>query len=532
MKRIISNLIGMEPITLLDLAHYKHVTIQAVCEEIRQKLGRVIPCSTTTVIDDLTARKIVPNFYKSTGKAKDGMSDSRKYHTTYASQRQQPQKNAKPTASPQSVYDRIAIGQQLDVTVDKIEDGYIIVKYECLSCIIPRTDMFWCNIGDIRQHVSIGDRIQAKVVHKEQTEKGLRVHLSHKECIANPWIENEFNESDEVCAQITCLHDNGYTMKISEGVEGFLPVWNMTRFEYEVLKQWNAESNEDINVVIESIDRSKKRIMLAMPTREEVEEKWENIHQYYQEGKICNAIFIHAEDRGFWVQLKDGIEATISENELNWGNCKGISPDDLKFGVQIKVCITHINKEGRKIHASAKRVMPNPWEAAKGTIEDGCVRVIEVIGIKGDTLIVETQDNFHLIGIIKHSELSWFPLKEDDEPREGFVFYAKVMVFIPEKELLQLSCRQLVDDPWNDIYLGAEVCGTIRDNVGKDYLDIGLDNGLVARSSEFELLSKKGESLMFKVVNCNRTTQEIVVSHKSLLFDKRSEEIIKNFFKV
>lgn len=520
----------MEPITLLDLAHYKHITIQALCEEIRQKLGRVIPCSTTTVIDDLTARKVAPNFYKYTEKAKDVKSDSHKYHTRYATQRQLSQKNAKLTATPHRVYDSIVIGQQLDVTVDRIDDGYIIVKYECLPCIIPRADMFWCNIGDIRQHVSIGDRIQAKVVHKEQTEKGLRVHLSHKECIANPWKEAVYNESDEVFAQITGLYNNGYTMKISDGVEGFLPIWNMSRFEYEALKQWNAESNDNINVVIDSLDRARMRIILAMPIREDVEEKWENINQYYQEGDVCKANFIHAEDKCLWIQLEDGIEATISENELNWGNCRSISPDDLKFGDKITVCITHINKEERTIHASAKRIMPNPWEAAKSSIEEGRVCVVKVVGVKRNTLIVETQDNFHLIGRIKHSELSWFPLKEEDEPQIGFVLDAKVMVFLPEKEILQLSRRQLEDDPWNDIYVGAEIRGTICDRGGEDCLDIGLDNGLVARSSELELLQKTGESIMFKVVDCNRTTQKIVVSHKSLMFDKRSEEIVKKFF--
>lgn len=429
-------------------------------------------------------------------------------------------------------YESILEGEYLDTTIDRIDENYIIVKYGNLSGIIYRSDLFWCNVKDINDHLKIGNQIRARVVSKEIKENGkFSVRLSHKESSLNPWENTVFNEQDEVGGPITGIDEKFITIKIARGVEGILHANNMTRMEFEALKNWTRDDN-DVNVIIKSIDKDKKRIELCTPVLEEIDEIWDNIHQYYEVDKPYKGNVISHEDKYLWLQLEEGIEASINKNEMRWTNSSSITTDAFSFGEPINVFITNIDKSKRKIFASIKRLIPNPWEAAEALISIGDTSIVEVIDRKENVLIVETQDSFHLIGRIKMSEISWFPLKQNEEPQIGWKLNAKVMVFQPEKYVLKLSVRQLQEDPWNSLYLGAEVNGTIQTRTDPTFINVQLENKLLAKTFELEFLSQIGKTYPFKIVSCNRATQEIIVSHNSLVFDQQTEEIVKSFFNV
>ncbi len=423
-------------------------------------------------------------------------------------------------------------GECLDTVIDRIDENYIIVKYGNLSGIIYRSDLFWCNVKNINDHLEEGNPIRAGVVSKEIKEDGkFNVRLSHKEFSLNPWESTVFNEQGEASGPITAVYDRFIIIKIAEGVEGVLHANDMTRMEFEALKSWTYDDG-DVNVIIKSIDKDNKRIELCTPALEEIDEIWNNIHLYYEVDKSYKGNVISYEDNQLWVQLEEGIEASINKNEMSWTNSSLIIPETFSFGTPINVFITHIDKSKRKIIASVKRLTPNPWATAEASISVGSTCIVKVIDRKEKVLIVETQDSFHLIGRIKLSEISWFPLKPNEEPQIGWKLEAKVMVFQPEKYVLKLSARQLQEDPWNSLYIGAEVNGTIQTRTDSAFINVQLENKLLAKTSELEFLSQIGKIYPFKVVSCNRATQEIIVSHKSLVFDQKTEEIVKSFFNV
>ena len=155
---------------------------------------------------------------------------------------------------------------------------------------------------------------------------------------------------------------------------------------------------------------------------------------------------------------------------------------------------------------------------------------MRVVEKQVDALIVETLDSLHLIGKIKLSEISWFPLSPEKEPQIGWLLETKIILFIPEKFAIQFSIRQLQDDPWNNLYQGATVDGEILEKIDDSFLTVRIHNGLVAKTSELDLVKYIGETYPFKIVNFNRASQEIIVNHLSLITDKQNEEIIKSFF--
>lgn len=193
-------------------------------------------------------------------------------------------------------YESIHVDEYLDTIIDRIDENYIIVKYDNLLGIIYRSDLFWCNVKNINDHLEEGNPIRARVVSKEIKEDGkFNVRLSHKEFSLNPWESTVFNELDEVCGPITAVYDRFITIKIAEGVEGILHANNMTRMEFEALKSWTYD-DDDVNVIIKSIDKDNKRIELCTPALEEIDEIWDNIHLYYEVDKSYKGNVISYED--------------------------------------------------------------------------------------------------------------------------------------------------------------------------------------------------------------------------------------------
>lgn len=564
--------------TLLELAHYTGKTIQSLCEEIKHKTGLDLPCRSNTIIENSVIQIVIPTFFKAKklsevakelnvgilsiidflGKKNIIVDSNPNTHisnelyqillnTFKISTTEKPKKTKalkekflnkgihkkeKQAQSLKEIYDSLYCGQTVETIIDDIIDNaesrYIKVQYKSLIGVITFNHLFWCRVNDFNDHLKIGTSIKAKVVSKELKDGNYRVRFSHKEFATNPW-NNGVYEGQEVRGFITNVNENFFTIKITEGVEGRLHQNDMTRFEFESLKYWET-INDDINLAIKSIDKDKQRINLYIPTRDDIYDIWDNIHGYYEVGKSYKGNFISIDADNLWVQLEDGIEASVNNNEIAWKNCTKETLDNLCFGTPLNVLITNIDKDKRKIFASIKQLTPNPWDIAKTSINIGDTCKVKVLDKQYDALIVETQDSLHLIGKIKLSEISWFPLSSEEEPQIGWTLETKIILFIPEKFVIQFSIKQLQDDPWNNLYLGATVSGEILEQIDSSFLSVRIYNGLVAKTSELDLVKNIGETYPFKIINFNRASQEIIVNHLSFITDQQNEKIIKSFF--
>lgn len=59
---------------------------------------------------------------------------------------------------------------------------------------------------------------------------------------------------------------------------------------------------------------------------------------------------------------------------------------------------------------------------------------------------------------------------------------------------------------------------------------IQLSNSLIALTKEKDI-SLGVDMIPFKIINCNRAAEYIYVSHKRYISDKKTDEIVKSFFK-
>lgn len=508
--------------TLLDIARKKETTIQKVSVEIKQLSGIDVGWDPTQIIKD----EIVELLFPMNTPLKDITQNTLEIKGNANCKR----RNRIASSNHQS--DLLRINSIVDVKVEQINDKSVFVKYKDLRGIIYGSDMFWGYVT-FKNHLSEGDTIKAKVIEKNIDEKGyFNVRFNHKDCLPNPWEQTIYEESQIVEGPVIKVDDRGVIIKIGVGIEGYLHINDMTKMEYEALKLWEP-SNGDVNVAIKSVNKSSKQIYLTtFSLSQEIEDKWKNIGLTYEVNKAYHAKVIMNDGTYLWVQLEEGLEASIYKNELSWSRTQGKKLNSYHLNDDVNILITSIDIHRRVIKASIRELLPNPWETAGVSLNSGDICIVEVLERKRNALIVETLDSFHLIGSIKMSELCWFQLKQEEEPQIGWKLEAKVMAFQPDKQVLKLSVKHLQEDPWNSLYLGAEVYGTVLTKTDPSFINLELENKLSAKTSELELLSQIGKKYPFKIVSCNRATQEIIVSHNSLMFDQQTEEIVKSFFNV
>lgn len=277
--------------------------------------------------------------------------------------------------------------------------------------------------------------------------------------------------------------------------------------------------------------RHKSLTLTRLPCYEEV---WETVPSRYIPEQLYEAQVIDIEDNRLWVKFEDGVESCLDRSDLLWKNTGGVIMD-FTVGQLLNVLVTRVDSEKQKIFASIRHLTPDPWEMADENLRGATIEVVVIDYKEGKHVKVETTDSLRLQGIINLSEVSWqhtsqnLPLEQI--PQIGDKLLAKVVVLDKMARRMNLSIRQLEPDPWFGIELGAVVRGRFKDDLARTTMQVVLENGLTAFTKEDFPQPMSDYPIEFKVMDFNRQTKKIQVSHSQLQYDQANDMIISNFFK-
>ena len=435
----------------------------------------------------------------------------------------------------ESEFNRLEINSKITGTVYEVSDKYIIVEFGLLRGIIFKNNLFWGNVCSIEHYFSPGSPIDAIVISKERDDNRFNIRLSHKDCIPNIWNQIEFdttesgsNEVEE--AEVVEIQDNGLIISLGNGFEGFLPISEISYSDYK----YYIDHSEDatlIDVFVKDFNPTKKSIIF---TRQPYYDKdWENIDNDFHIDEIYNGKVLRIDEDGLLVELQENIEAFVPQKELFWD--KTMHDSSLfVLDSEVYILVKNIDKSRRRIIGSIREVIPDPWMICDNQFSKSQVIQVKTIGNQKDGITIETLEG-GLIGKIPYSEISWIygpkELPASAIPEIGNVLEAKIMVWNPEKRLLRLSLRQIEENPWINIAIGAKVSGTVivKSHSEGGYiinLDCGLDAVTYEKNDEMEIGSKTD----FKVVKFDKSDQIIIVSHTKLLHDEKTDILVRKFF--
>jgi small subunit ribosomal protein S1 len=217
------------------------------------------------------------------------------------------------------------------------------------------------------EFVKVGDIVDVKVIRIDP-ETG-KLSLSLKQMMADPWVgaENKYSVGTPVTGRVSKVESFGAFIEVEEGVEGLLPVsemsWQRIRHPDEIVKV-----GDTLRLVVISLDPANKRISFSL--KQAGPDPWKTVEERYARDMTVSGTVTRTADFGAFVELEPGLEGLVHISELSNQRVRAVT-DVVKPGDSIQVRVLEIDKEARRISLSMKRAAEAAPAATESTTQAG-----------------------------------------------------------------------------------------------------------------------------------------------------------------
>ena len=314
------------------------------------------------------------------------------------------------------------------------------------------------------------------------------------------------------------------------GVDGLIHItdlsWGRVDDPHKVV-----ELDQKINVVILDFDDEKRRIALGL--KQLTPHPWDALDADLKVGDHVKGKVVVIADYGAFVEIQPGVEGLIHVSEMSWSQHLRSAQEFLKVGEDIEAVILTLDRDERKMSLGIKQLKEDPWEAIEVKYPVGSKHTAKVRNFTNFGVFVELEEGVD--GLIHISDLSW--TKKVKHPSEFTQVGAQIDVIVldidKENRRLSLGHKQLEENPW-DVFEEKYTVGSIHEGKITELLEKGAVVSLAENVEGFATpkhLQKEdgtqaqaGETLPFKVIEFNKDSKRIILSHSRTFEDPQREE--------
>jgi len=166
-------------------------------------------------------------------------------------------------------------------------------------------------------------------------------------------VETKYAAGSTVTGRVTKIEPFGAFIEIEEGIEGLLPVsemsWQRIRHPSDVVKV-----GDTIKLVVLSLDPTQKRMSFSL--KQAGPDPWSTVKDRYALETVVTGKVTRVVDFGAFVELEPGLEGLVHISELDNRRVRAAS-DVVKPGQEVKARIMEIDKDSRRISLSVRRAV-------------------------------------------------------------------------------------------------------------------------------------------------------------------------------
>ena len=314
------------------------------------------------------------------------------------------------------------------------------------------------------------------------------------------------------------------------GVDGLIHItdlsWGRVDDPHKVV-----ELDQKINVVILDFDDEKRRIALGL--KQLTPHPWDALDANLKVGDHVTGKVVVIADYGAFVEVQPGVEGLIHVSEMSWSQHLRSAQEFLKVGEEVEAVILTLDRDERKMSLGIKQLREDPWENIEAKYPVGSKHTAKVRNFTNFGVFVELEEGVD--GLIHISDLSW--TKKVKHPSEFTQVGAEIEVIVldidKENRRLSLGHKQLEDNPW-DVFEEKFTVGSIHEGKITELLEKGavvaLDENVEGFATPKHLQkedgsqAQAGETLPFKVIEFNKDSKRIILSHSRTFEDPAREE--------
>lgn len=314
------------------------------------------------------------------------------------------------------------------------------------------------------------------------------------------------------------------------GVDGLIHItdlsWGRVTDPAEVV-----QLDQKLNVVILDFDDEKKRIALGLKQLQP--HPWDALDPNLKVGDKVKGKVVVMADYGAFVEIAPGVEGLIHVSEMSWSQHLRSAQDFMKVGDVVEAVVLTLDREDRKMSLGIKQLKNDPWENIETKYPIGSRHTAKVRNFTNFGVFVEIEEGVD--GLIHISDLSW--TKKIKHPSEftqiGADIDVEVLAIDKENRRLSLGHKQLEENPW-DAFETEFAVGSIHEGTISEVFDKGavvaLEHGVEGFATPKHLVkedgtqAKAGETLQFKVIEFNKDSKRIILSHSRIFEDEARAE--------
>ena len=409
--------------------------------------------------------------------------------------------------------------------------GGMIVDVFGIEAFLPGSQI---DVKPIRDYdIFVGKTMEFKVIKINQEYKN--VVVSHKALIEaeleqqKKEIISKLEKGQVLEGMVKNITSYGVFVDLG-GVDGLIHItdlsWGRVSDPKEVV-----ELDQKINVVILDFDNEKKRIALGL--KQLTPHPWDALDPDLKVGDHVKGKVVVMADYGAFIEIAPGVEGLIHVSEMSWSQHLRSAQDFMKVGDEVEAVILTLDREERKMSLGIKQLKEDPWENIEQKYPVGSKHTAKVRNFTNFGVFAEVEEGVD--GLIHISDLSW--TKKVMHPSEFTQIGATIDVVVLEidkqNRRLSLGHKQLEENPW-DVFETVFKQDSIHEGTIVEMMDKGaviqLEYGVEGFATPKHLVkedgsqAQQGEKLPFKVIEFNKESKRIILSHSRTFEDAQRAE--------
>lgn len=259
----------------------------------------------------------------------------------------------------QKIWDELQIGQVRQGKVRSLMDYGAFVDIGGTDGLLHVKEISWSRIKHPSEVLAVGQALDVVVLDIDREKQ--RISLSLRQAGGDPWstVEHKYPVGTRHSAQITNLMDFGAFAQLEPGVEGLIPISQMSWAGRIKHPSDVVQVGGMVEVEVLSIDIDKKRLSLSMKQLQQ--NPWLTVPERYFPNQICTGTVARLTDFGAFVTLEPGVDGLVHISEMSHKRVNSAS-DMVRAGQVVQVKVLAVDMETHRISLSIKQTVEQVFE--------------------------------------------------------------------------------------------------------------------------------------------------------------------------
>ncbi|MEP0843437.1 MAG: S1 RNA-binding domain-containing protein [Phycisphaerae bacterium] len=254
-------------------------------------------------------------------------------------------------------FETLVEGRIVKGTVKTIMPYGAFVDIGGLDGLLHVKDMAFSRVEKPEDVVRTGQQIEVMILKIDRDTRKLSLGL--KQVLPDPWAdaESKWPVDTVVTGRVTRLEGFGAFVELEPGVEGLVPISEMT-FERRIRHPSEMVKTGDvIKVRVISMDLGQRRIGLSI--KRVGDDPWMGASARWPADSIVSGTVKRLAEFGAFVELTPGVEGLIHVSELSDQRVR-MPAEVVREGQQVTAKVIEVDEDRRRISLSIKRIKEDP----------------------------------------------------------------------------------------------------------------------------------------------------------------------------